>query len=48
VRAHFSAVGIDGLRTLAPGARVSFEVIDLGRPIQDGYRYRAERVILAD
>lgn len=43
--AHFSAVEAGGFRTLNVGGTVSAEVVDLGSPIQDGYRYRAERVV---
>jgi CspA family cold shock protein len=45
VWAHFSAIETTGFGTLAVGQRVTFEVLDLGGPIQDGYRYRAERVL---
>lgn len=44
VWAHFGAIETTGFRTLAVGQRVTFEVLDLGGPIQDGYRYRAERI----
>jgi CspA family cold shock protein len=43
--AHFSALQADGFRTLTAGDTASVEVVDLGGPIQDGYRYRAERII---
>ena len=46
VWAHYSALEGGGFRTLAPGERVRFEVVDLGSPLQDGYRYRAERIIV--
>src|SRR4051812_16360043 len=45
VWAHFSALEIEGFRTLVAGQQVSVELVDLGSPIQDGYRYRAERVV---
>jgi CspA family cold shock protein len=43
--AHYSALEVDSFRTVLVGQTVSAEVVDLGGPIQDGYRYRAERVI---
>jgi len=43
--AHYSALQAEGFRTLSVGQSVSVEVVDLGAPIQDGYRYRAERVV---
>ena len=42
---HHVFIEGDGFRTLAPGEEVSFEVEDLGSPLQDGYRYRATRVV---
>jgi cold shock CspA family protein len=45
VWAHHTAIEVTGFRTLAVAQRVTFEVLDLGGPIQDGYRYRAERIL---
>jgi CspA family cold shock protein len=42
---HFSAIETTGFRSLAEGQSVSLDVEDLGGPIQDGYRYRATRVV---
>jgi len=45
--AHFSAIDGPGYRELAVGQKVTFEVEDLGGPVQDGYRFRATRVVSA-
>jgi CspA family cold shock protein len=45
VWAHYSALHVDGFRTLRVGDTVSAEIVDIGSPNQDGYRYRAERVV---
>jgi len=42
---HFSAVDMDGYKTLTPGERVDVEVEGPLPFDQDGYRYRAKRVI---
>jgi CspA family cold shock protein len=42
--AHFSAVEMEGFKSLVPGERVEVAFEDLGSPLQDGYRYRATRV----
>lgn len=42
---HHVAIDGDGFRTLIVGQPVTFDVMDLGTPIQDGYRYRATRVV---
>jgi cold shock CspA family protein len=42
---HFSAIEAPGFRSLTEGESVAFDVKDLGGPIQDGYRYRATRVV---
>jgi cold shock CspA family protein len=47
IRAHFSAIDGTGYRELVPGQTVTCTVRDLGSPIQDGYRFRASRVVLA-
>jgi CspA family cold shock protein len=44
--AHFSAIDGTGYRELVAGQTVTFEVEDLGGPIQDGYRFRASRVVV--
>jgi hypothetical protein len=36
-----------GFRTVAEGEEVSLEFEDLGSPLQDGYRYRATRIVRA-
>ncbi len=41
---HFSAVEMEGFKSLTPGQAVEVEFEDLGGPYQDGYRYRATRV----
>jgi cold shock CspA family protein len=43
--AHFSAIDGSGYRELTVGQAVMFEVEDLGGPVQDGYRFRASRVV---
>jgi CspA family cold shock protein len=45
--AHFSVIEGSGFRTLAAQQPVLLEVEDLGGPVQDGYRYRAKRVVAA-
>ena len=45
--AHFSAIDGPGFRTLATGQAVTCEVEDLGAQLQDGYRFRASRVVPA-
>jgi cold shock protein len=45
VWAHFSAIEAFGYRELATGQTVTCKVEDLGEPVQDGYRFRASRVI---
>lgn len=42
--AHFSAVEMEGFKSLAAGQKVEVDFEDLGSPYQDGYRYRATRV----
>ena len=44
--AHFSAIDGTGYRELVAGQTVTCEVEDLGGPIQDGYRFRASRVVV--
>jgi CspA family cold shock protein len=43
--AHFSSVDTEGYKSLTPGERVDVEVEGPLRFDQDGYRYRAKRVI---
>lgn len=43
--AHFSAIDGPGFRELVAGQKVTCEVEDLGGPVQDGYRFRATRVV---
>jgi CspA family cold shock protein len=45
VWAHFSAIEAFGYRELGTGQAVTCKVEDLGEPVQDGYRFRATRVI---
>jgi CspA family cold shock protein len=45
--AHFSAVDGPGYRELVAGQNVLSAVEDLGGPVQDGYRFRATRVVSA-
>ena len=47
ISAHFSAIDGPGYRELVPGQTVTCEVDDLGGPVQDGYRFRASRVVPA-
>lgn len=42
---HFSAVDMEGYKTLTPGERVDVEVEGPLPFDQDGYRFRAKRVI---
>lgn len=42
---HFSHLESAGYKTLAAGQPVDVDVEDLGGPHQDGYRYRARRVV---
>jgi cold shock CspA family protein len=44
--AHFSAIDGAGYRELVVGQTVTCDVEDLGGPIQDGYRFRASRVVV--
>jgi CspA family cold shock protein len=44
--AHFSAIDDTGYRELVAGQTVTCDVEDLGAPIQDGYRFRASRVVV--
>jgi cold shock CspA family protein len=43
--AHFSAMSGDGARSVEVGETVAVVVVDRDGPIQDGYRYRAERIV---
>jgi CspA family cold shock protein len=45
--AHFSAIESFGYRGLVAGQAVMCAVEDLGGPEQDGYRFRANRVVPA-
>lgn len=45
--AHFSAIGGPGYRELIARQAVMCEVEDLGGPVQDGYRFRASRIVPA-
>jgi cold shock protein len=45
---HFSAIEMDGHKTLSPGERVQTEVEGPLPFEQDGYRYRARRVTPLD
>ncbi|MFK3983827.1 cold shock domain-containing protein [Micromonospora sp. NPDC050397] len=42
---HFSAIAVDGYRSLAPGQRVSFRS---EAAVQDGFAYRAVKVWTGD
>lgn len=44
---HFSAVDGLGYRELVAGQAVMCEIEDLDGPMQDGYRFRASRVVAA-
>ncbi|MBE2319400.1 cold shock domain-containing protein [Solirubrobacter sp. CPCC 204708] len=44
---HFSAIDGPGFRGLTAGEPVTCDVEDLGGPVQDGYRFRATRVVRA-
>ena len=45
--AHFSAIDGPGYRELMAGQTVMCNVEDLGGPVQDGYRFRASRIVPA-
>jgi cold shock protein len=45
VWAHFTAIEVEGYRTLQTGTTIEFDYIGTD---QDGYTYRATRVVTAD